>query len=47
MPIELTIKGKEFRLEPTTNWQEVTIVSTDFSDISVNTQKFYVEVIRL
>ncbi len=47
MPIELTIKGKEFRLEPTTNWQEVTIVPTDFSDISVNTQKFYVEVIRL
>lgn len=48
MPVAIMIKGKEIRLQPTTNSQELTIdENTSWNDIEVATKRFFVKVKKL
>ena len=48
MPVAIMIKGKEIRLHPTTNSQELTIdENTSWNDIEVATKRFFVKVKKL
>lgn len=48
MPVAIMIKGKEIRLQPTTNSQELTIdEDTSWNDIEVATKRFFVKVKKL
>lgn len=43
MPIDVFIKGKETRLNPSSNWKKLTQEVQDKKDIQINAQKFYID----
>ncbi len=47
MPVELTIKNKEVRLNATNDWQSVAINATKLSDVELQRSKFYVKLEKL
>jgi aminopeptidase N len=47
MPVEITVTGKTIRLKATNNWQKEKIATKIFDDVTVATNKFYVNVEKI
>jgi aminopeptidase N len=47
MPVDVTIKGKAFRLNVTNDWQKAALPIKKLNDVEVATDKFYIKVEKL
>jgi len=47
MPVDVTIKGKAFRLNVTNDWQKAKLPMKKLNDVEVATDKFYIKVEKL